>query len=106
MKTSIVVIVGIVAIFALTAGLFAAELAGVTHSYSGKVTAVDPGGAGITVAVDVAGKTMTVGAIVGDDTSIRLGGKKASLKDIKPDDVVTITYLKSDDLYAKSIVGK
>ena len=108
MRKSTAATAGIADIFVLTAetGSFAAGPAGATHAYSGKVTAVDPWGAGITVAVNAAEKTMTAGAIVGKVPSIRLGRKKASLKDIKPDDVVTITHLKSDGLYAKSIVGK
>ena len=39
-------------------------------------------------------------------TVIKVGGKAATLQDIKVGDIVTIRYLKSDNLYAKEITKK
>jgi hypothetical protein len=80
---------------------------GTMRTVSGEVLAVDDGGKGIVVSQQIGGnKSLDVGAIVNDETVVKVAGKKASLSDIKAGDKVRLRYLKSDDLYAKEISRK
>ncbi|MGA2107989.1 MAG: hypothetical protein ABSH25_10140 [Syntrophorhabdales bacterium] len=49
---------------------------------------------------------MDVRTIVDNGTPVKVGGKSATLQDIKVGDTVTIGYLKSDNLYAKETTKK
>ena len=49
---------------------------------------------------------MDVGAVVDNDTVVKVKGKTATLRDIRVGDTVTVRYLKSDNLYAKEITKR
>ena len=67
---------------------------------------VDPQGTAITIDWKVGKEALDVGTIVDNGTVIKVGGKTATLQDIKVGDTVTIRYLKSDNLCAKEITKK
>lgn len=80
------------------------ETMGKMEIATGKVTSIDPQGQAITITEKITGnEAMDVGTIVSKDTIVKIGGKEATLKDLKVGDTVTIHYLKSNDLYAKEI---
>ena len=79
---------------------------GKMETATGKVTAIDSEGKGITIDTKTAKGMMDVGTIVDQETVVKVGGKKASLSDIKVGDTVTIRYLRSTDLFAKGIRKK
>ena len=89
------------------AGAAMAQEKGKMETATGKVTAIDPQGKGITIGVksDTPDK-MDVGCIVDKDTVVKVKGKKASLNDIKVGDTVTIRFMRSTDLFAKEIIKK
>jgi len=76
------------------------------RTFSGKVVAVDPSGKAIVVSEMVGKSEMVVGVIVTQDTEVKIGNKKAEIKDLKVGDRVTVTYERTNDLYAKKIVKK
>jgi len=84
----------------------AAEEKGKMMTATGKVMSVDPQGTAITISAKTGKQMEDVGAIVNEQTVVKVKGKKASLSDIKPGDTVQIRYLKSDNLYAKEITKK
>jgi hypothetical protein len=62
---------------------------------------------GIVIAQNVGGKEpLDVGTIVDKDTVVKIKGETASIKDLKVGDMVTIRYIRSNDLYAKEIMKK
>ena len=67
---------------------------------------VDPQATAITISWNVGKEALDVGTIVDNGTLIKVGGKSATLQDVKVGDAVTIRYLKSDNLYAKEITKK
>jgi hypothetical protein len=78
---------------------------GKLETVTGKVASVDPQGKAITVMAKNGAKGMIdVGTIVNQNTVVKVKGKTASLKNIKPGDRVTVHYLKGNDLYAKEIM--
>jgi hypothetical protein len=79
--------------------------AGKMETATGKVASVDPQGKAITVMAKSGTKGMIdVGTIVNKETVVKVKGKTASLKNIKPGDTVTVHYMKTNDLYAKEIM--
>lgn len=60
----------------------------------------------ITISWNVGKEALDVRTIVDNGTLVKVGGKSATLQDIKVGDTVTIGYLKSDNLYAKEIAKK
>ena len=83
-----------------------AQEAGKMETATGVVTSVDQQGTAITISWKVGKESLDVGTIVDNGTVIKVGGKTATLQDIKVGDTVTIRYLKSDNLYAKEITKK
>ena len=80
------------------------------ESYSGKVTAVDPGGKAIVVDVGTGKNAMVVGAIVTADTVLMVKDKKMAIaglaKEVKAGDNVALKIERTTDLYAKEISKK
>ena len=106
MKRSLVVVcVMVAAAFFLTNAATAAQI-GKMETETGKVTSVDPWGKAITISAKAGKETMDVGAVVDNDTLIKVKGKTATLRDIRVGDTVTVRYLKSDNLYAKEITKR
>lgn len=98
----------IVAVFCLllTNIAFAGEKVSLKKA-AGEVTAIDEGGKAIVIKSKVGKKELIVGTIIDQNTKIRVKGKTASLKEIKPGDRVTIIYAyENNDLYAKEIIRK
>lgn len=106
MKRSAAVVLVVVMVAFFLAGAAVAAEKGKMETATGKVTAIDPQGKAITINAMVGKEAMDVGTAVDKDTVIKVGGKTASLKDIKVGDTVTIRYLRSNDLYAKEITKK
>jgi hypothetical protein len=74
---------------------------------AGEVMAIDEGGKAIVIKSKVDKKELIVGTIIDQNTKIKVRGKIASLKEIKPKDRVTIIYAyENNDLYAKKIIKK
>ncbi len=80
------------------------------ESFSGKVTAVDPGGKAIVVESGTGKAAITVGAIVGADTVLMVKGKKMPIadlgKEVKAGDMVGLKIERTTDIYAKEISKK
>ena len=73
----------------------------------GEVMAVDEGGKAIVIKSKIDKKDLIVGTIIDKNTKIKVKGKTASLREIKPKDRVTIIYAyENNDLYAKEITKK
>jgi len=88
-------------------GMAMAQEKGKMETATGKVTAIDPEGKGITIGVkSTTPDKMDVGCVVDKDTVVKVKGKKATLNDIKVGDTVTIRFLRSTDLFAKEIIKK
>ncbi|MCX7857089.1 MAG: hypothetical protein N2513_03775 [Deltaproteobacteria bacterium] len=75
-------------------------------TFTGRVKAIDPKGTAIVVSEMIGKSEMVVGVIVTPETVVKIGKKKADLKDLKIGDRVTITYERTHDLFAKTIVKK
>lgn len=107
MKKLMKVVLILLALSVFLAGTAMAAEKGKMETATGKVTAIDPQGKGITIAVksDTPDK-LDVGCVVDKDTVVKVKGKKATLDDIKVGDTVTIRYLRSTDLFAKEIMKK
>jgi Cu/Ag efflux protein CusF len=114
MKSLLAFVTALMMVFSFSVVIFAAEpemsgsehmmISGKMEIATGKVTSVDPQGMAITISEKIAGhETMDVGTIVSHDTIVKVNGKVATLDDIKVGDLVTIHYVKSDNLYAKEI---
>ena len=74
---------------------------------AGEVMAIDEGGKAIVIKSKVDKKELIVGTIIDQNTQIRVKGKTASLREIKPNDRVIIIYAyENNDLYAKEIIKK
>jgi len=74
---------------------------------SGEVMAIDEGGKAIVIKSKVDKRELIVGTIIDQNTKIRVKGKTALLKEIKPNDRVIIIYAyENNDLYAKEIRKK
>ena len=74
---------------------------------AGEVTAIDEGGKAIVIKSKIDKKELIIGTIVNENTKIKVKGKTASLKEIKPKDRVTIIYAyENNELYAKEIIKK
>lgn len=99
----VVVLLGFFCFFAFLNYVYAS---GDVKTFTGKVTAIDPKGAAIVVSERVGKSEMVVGVIVTPETVIKIGNKKGELKDLKLGDRVTISYERTTDLYAKTIVKK
>jgi Cu/Ag efflux protein CusF len=106
MKRSVVMALVVVMVSFFLVGVVVAEEKGKMETASGKVTSIDPQGKAITINAMVGNQALDVGTAVDKDTVIKVGGKTATLKDIKVGDTVTIRYLRSNDLYAKEIIKK
>jgi len=104
MKTLKILLSVLVLLFLFAASGYAAE--GSTRTVSGQVAAVD----NQAIVVDVgSGKTLLdVGAIIQSDTELMVKGKSTPIGDlaekVKVGDSVTLTYVMTDNLYAKEIV--
>jgi len=104
MKTLKILLSVLVLLFLFAASGYAAE--GSTRTVSGQVAAVD----NQAIVVDVgSGKTLLdVGAIIQSDTELMVKGKSTPIGDlaekVKVGDAVTLTYVMTDNLYAKEIV--
>ena len=80
------------------------------ESFSGKVTAVDPGGKAIVIESGTGKAALTVGAIVTPETVLMIKGKKVAIADltkqVKAGDMVSLKVARTSDLYAKQITKK
>ncbi len=107
MRRSVSVASAVLVAFFLMVSMVTAEEKGKMVTTIGNVTSVDPDGKAITISVKTSSGEMTdVGTIVNADTVIKVEGKPAALSNIKEGDVVTVRYLKSDDLYAREVTKK
>ncbi len=102
-RVVLALLIGSMMIISITTASAAAEK-GTMKTAIGKVMSVDPQGKAITISVKAGKQMEDVGAIVNEQTVVKIKGKKAPLSDIKPEDTVKIRYLRSDNLYAKEIV--
>jgi hypothetical protein len=109
MKRNSFVILAALTVLFLSAGFVHSAPARV-ESQTGKVTAVDPEGKGIVISVGSGEAALDVGTIVQPDTKLMVNGKNepiSSLNDrVEVGDTVTLSYARTDDLYAKQIVKK
>ena len=107
MKNITKVVLVLLALSFFLAGTAMAAEKGKMETATGKVTAIDPEGKGIVIGVkSITPDLLDVGCVIDKDTVIKVNGKKATLKDIKVGDTVTIRYLRSSDLFAKEIIKK
>ncbi|HVN95750.1 MAG TPA: hypothetical protein VMT62_04940 [Syntrophorhabdaceae bacterium] len=104
MKKSMIMVL-VAAISLVCAGLAYADKA-MIRTATGKVMAVDTQKMAIVITDMSGGQDVTVGATVRPDTTILVKGKKASLDEIKEGDTVSLTWERSDDLYARQIKKK
>ena len=73
----------------------------------GEVMAIYEGGKAIVIKSKIDKKELIVGTIIDQSTKIKVKGKTASLKEIKPKDRVIIIYAyENNDLYTKEIIKK
>lgn len=101
-RTGCFIVFGVLLLFVLSIAASATGMG--MRTVTGKVTGVDENGRGIAVTAMVGGVEMVAGAIVTGETQITVKGKKASMKDIRTGDRVTMTYAyEKNDLYAKKI---
>jgi hypothetical protein len=105
MKKAGVLVIALMIISFVFVGIAAAEKEKMYRA-SGKVTAIDPDGIGIVISEMAGGKELVVGTIIDKDTMIKGGGKKITLDQIKVGDMVTLVYIRTDDLHAKEILKK
>lgn len=90
----------------LANGAFGEEKA-LLKKAAGEVMAIDEGGKAIVIKSKIDKKELIVGTIIDQNTKIRVKGKTASLKEIKPNDRVIIIYAyENNELYAKEIMKK
>ena len=90
----------------LTNGAFGVEKVPLKKA-AGEVIAIDEGGKAIVIKSKVDKKELIVGTIIDQNTKIKVKGKTASLKEIKPKDRVIIIYAyENNDLYTKEIIKK
>lgn len=77
---------------------------------TGKVTAIDPEGKGIVISVGSGEQALDVGTVIQPDTKLVVKGKSVPLSNLQDEvrvgDTVTLSYARTDDLYAKQIVKK
>jgi len=106
MKRSVVMTWVLLLVAFFLASMVTAQEMGKMQTATGEVTSVDPQGTAITISWKVGKEALDVGTIVDKDTVVKVKGKTATLQDIKVGDIVTIRYLKSDNLYAKEITKK
>jgi len=101
-------------VFSLLIGLISSGLALAqgekTESFSGKVTAVDPGCKAIVIESGKGKSALTVGAIVTPNTVLMVKGKKMAIADLTKQvnvgDMVSLKISRTTDLYAKEISKK
>jgi phosphoenolpyruvate synthase/pyruvate phosphate dikinase len=83
---------------------------GKMESFSGEVTAVDPGCKAIVIESGKGKAALVVGAIITPDTVLMVKGKKMAIadlaKEVKAGDKVTLRIERTTDLYAKEIAKK
>jgi hypothetical protein len=107
MKALVAATLFFIAMVVLGAPVFAAEP---MRTATGKVTAVDPSGKAIVLDSGMGKSSLTVGAVVGAKTVLKVKGKEVPLsdlqKEIKDGDRVTLRYRVGDDLYAVEIDKK
>jgi len=106
MKRSTAMMCALLLVAFFLAGVATAQETGKMMTATGVVASVDPQGTAITISLKVGEETLDVGTIVDNGTVIKVGAKPPTLQDIKVGDIVTIRYLKSDNLYAKEITKK
>lgn len=106
MKRSIAMTCVFLLVALFLAGVATAQETGKMETATGVVTSVAPQGTAITIDWKVGNEVFDVGTIVDQGTVVKVGGKVATLQDIKVGDTVTIRWLKSDNLYAKEITKK
>ena len=106
MKTLMALLSVLVAVSLLVPVGFALGTTGKT--VSGKVTSVDS--QAIVVDVGSGKNALDVGVVVQPGTKLMVNGKNAPIEDLSKDvsvgDTVTLTYLATDNLYAKMITKK
>lgn len=102
----LLIIIGATFCLFLTNGAFGEEKAPLKKA-TGEVMAIDEGGKAIVIKSKVDKKELIIGTIIDQNTKIRVRGKTASLKEIKPNDRVIIIYAyENNDLYTKEIIKK
>lgn len=78
----------------------------VTKKASGTVVAIDPDGKAIVISEKVGKDELVIGAIITPQTTVKVAGKETDLSQIKVGDKVTLTYERTEDLYAKEIIKR
>ncbi len=106
MKRTVIVVCALAIVSFFVTNVVAAAEMNKMETETGKVIAVDQHGTAMTLLAKVGKEVMDVGVIVDGNTVVKANGKPATLRDIAVGDVVTVRYLKSDDLYAKEIVKR
>ncbi len=105
-KTVLSAALGILLVLILAAAGLSIE-SGAARTMTGKVIGVDDAGKGLSISSMAGGKEIVAGAIVTNETDIRVKGKKAELSQIKPGDRVTMTYVyQNNELYATKVTKK
>lgn len=106
LRIRLLIIIGTTFCLFLTNGAFGEEKAPLKKA-SGEVMAIDEGGKAIVIKSKIDKKERIVGTIMDQNTKIKVKGKTASLKEIKPKDRVIIIYVyENNDLYTKEIIKK